>query len=477
MTENKKEKSLVEHIDILSIVKDVLRDWILILLVALAASLLANVYVERSYTPQYTCSSTFVVTSKGMNANIYQNLTSAQEMTASFSKILESTVLRNKVAEDLGVETVDAQMSVNILPETNLIELRVSAGSALEAYKVINSIMDNYSSVTDYVISNVILEVIKYPVIPLAASNPLNSTSVMKKVFLLAAAVMILILAVNSYLKDTVKNSRELEEKIDAKLLGTICHERKAKSIKEIKKAKSMSMLITNPLLSFGFVESNKMTAANVASMMDKDKAKVLMLTSVIENEGKSTVAANLALSLAQESKKVLLIDCDFRKPALYKIFEAEEEDIVKLPSILRGSIDFGLLCKQYKDTGLYTVFNKTSSKKMEKLLEAGGLQKFLELAREEMDYIILDTSPMALISDTEELAQFVDATVLVVRQDIVLAKDINDSIDSLEKANGKVLGCIFNDATRRSVGGLSPYGYGAYYGYGGRYGYGKRTD
>ena len=480
---NSKGNSLTEQIDVISIIKDVIRQWWVMLLLAVAIALFTGSYMSYTYEPEYTSSSTFVVTAKGMNTNIYQNLTSAKELATNFSNILESNVLKKKIAEDLGMTGFNAETSVEILPETNLIELKVTAKTAYDAYRIMNSIMNNYNSVSDYVISNVILEVIKPAVIPTAPSNPLNTSSAMKKAFLLTAAAMVIVFAVMSYLKDTVKNKSEVSEKIDTKLLGVVNHERKAKTLKEIKKAKNLSMLINNPLLSFKFVESNKMMASKVRSKMDKYKAKVLMLTSVIENEGKSTVAANLALSLVQEGKKVLLIDCDFRKPAQYKIFEVEDKDTVNLPELLKGNIDLGILSKPYADTGLYTIFNKNASTRLETLLEQGGLQKFLELARDEMDYIILDTSPMALISDTEELAHLADATILVVRQDMVLAKDINDAVDALENTGTRLLGCIFNDATSGFVEKVSRYGYGGYYGYGryGRYGYGgaygKRAD
>ena len=477
---NKKGNSPVEQIDVISIVKDVFREWLVIILLSVSVALFANAWMNYSYVPQYTASSTFVVTAKGMNTNIYQNLTSAKELAVNFSNILESNVLKKKVTEDLGMSSFNATTSVEILPETNLIELKVTAGTAYDAYRIMNSIMSNYNSVSDYVISNVILEVIKAPTIPVAPSNPLNTRSVMKKAAVITAAVLVLGLAVLSYLKDTVKNKNEVSEKIDAKLLGIVSHERKAKTLKEIKKAKSLSMLISNPLLSFRFVESNKMMAARVRSKLDKHGHKVVMLTSVIENEGKSTVAANLALSLVQENKKVLLLDCDFRKPAQYKIFEADEKYIVNLPEMLSGNIDLNVLSKQFEDTGLYTVFNKKSSTRLESLLEKGGLQKFLELAKDEMDYIIMDTSPMALISDTEELAHLADATILVVRQDTVLAKDINDAVDTLEKTGTDLLGCIFNDATSGIRDRVGHYGYGGYYGYGrygyGRYGYGGRN-
>ena len=469
--DKKTEHSLSGQIDVLSIVKDILRQWWVILILSISASLFANIWVSLNYQPVYTVKSTFVVTARGMNANVYQNLSSAKELAEQFSRVLESNVLKRKVAEELGMESFTANTSVEIVPESNLMELTVEAGSAMEAYHVMKSIMNNYSSVSDYVIANVILEVIQNPVIPVSPSNPLDTKSVMGKAFLIAAAVLTAIFAMLSYMKDTVKNEREVREKIDTKLLGSIYHEKKAKFFRRMKKVKTLTMLINNPMLSFRFVESNRMMASRVRSYLHKYGHKVLLITSVMENEGKSTVAANLALALAQENKNVLLIDCDFRKPAQYKIFAADERDIVDLPKILETRSGLNSMVRRYKSTSLYTIFNETTTKHLEELLEKGTLQKMLTFFREKMDYIILDTSPMALVSDTEELANLSDATALVVRQDMVLAKDINDAIDVLNETNGKVLGCIFNDVSTGITERISRYGYGGYYGYGGHYG------
>ena len=114
-------------------------------------------------------------------------------------------------------------------------------------------------------------------------------------------------------------------------------------------------------------------------------------------------------------------------------------------------------------------VFNNTQSSATEELLEKGSIQLLIQFFRSRMDYIIVDTSPMALVSDTEEIAQYVDASLLVMAQDLVLAKDINDTVDALNATKGKVLGCVFNDVVTGTPGRMSSYGYGGYYG--------KRTE
>jgi capsular exopolysaccharide synthesis family protein len=226
-------------------------------------------------------------------------------------------------------------------------------------------------------------------------------------------------------------------------------------------------MLIRNPLRSFRYVEGSKLAASRVRIHMDKHHAKVLLVTSVMENEGKSTVAANLALAIGQE-KKVMLIDCDFKKPAQYKIFDAEPEKITNFVDVLEHSTGMERLIQSSKSDGLFLILNATAARSTDAILENGNLERIIQFCKEKMDYVIVDTSPMALVSDAEELAQFADASLLVVREDMVLAKDINDAIDALNNTKGKVLGCIFNDASQVSVGGH--YGYGSHYGYG-RYG------
>ncbi len=467
--DNNTGKNSGVQIDVISIVRDICRQWWVILLLSISVSLLANVWVNASYQPQYTTASTFVVTTKGMNNNIYQNLSTTKSMAEQFSQVLNSNLLKKKIMEELGMDSFSAVTSVEILSETNLMVLTVTDDSAVDAFRVIRSIMENYNTVSDYVMDSVILEVLQEPEIPMYPSNGVDSNGITKKAFLLAAAVFAVLFAVISYMKDTVKNERDVKEKIDAKLMGVVYHERKAKSFRELKNARTFSLLMENPLLSFRFVESNRMMASRVRSHMDKKGAKVLLVTSVLENEGKSTVAANLALSLAQEGRKVLLMDFDFRKPAQYKIFEASKEETVNLPKMLQEKAEMEDFIHQRGESSLYTILNDTPSSAMEELLEKGSIQRLIRFFCSRMDYIIVDTSPMALVSDTEEMAQYVDASLLVMQQDLVLAKDINDTIDALNETKGKVLGCVFNDVISGTSGKRSSYGYGGYYG--------KRTE
>lgn len=463
--EERIENEAIQQIDLISMLKDIIREWITILLLSVSAALFADIWICATYQPEYKTSTTFVVTAKGMNNNIYQNLNSTKELAGQFTEILGSNVLKKKVAQDLGMNSLEVETSVDLVPETNLITLSVKAGTAAESYRVLQSIMENYNTVSDYAIKNVIIETIQQPSVAMAPINPLDEKRTVVKVFIVAAGCMIILLAGISYIRDTIKNPGEVSTKLDTRLLGTIAYEKKSKSFSMRRKKEYQSMLVQNPLRSFAYVESSKMAASRVRSYMDKVNAKVLLVTSVMENEGKSTVAANLALSLAQEGNKVMLVDCDFRKPAQYKIFNVRDNEETDLGEVLINHASTEKIIRNWKDSSLYMILNKTSSNSIETLLRSTTLKQIITFCRQKMDYVIIDTSPLALVADTEELAQMTDASVLVVRQDTVLTKDINDAIDILNNTRGKVIGCILNGTTTQNMGGSSRYGYGGHYG------------
>ena len=463
--EERIDSGLVPQIDLISMLKDIAKEWWAILLLSLAVALFADIWVNTTYQPEYKTSTTFVVTAKGMNTNVYQNLNSTQQLAQQFTEILDSNVLKKKVAQDLNMSSLNIDSSVDLVPETNLITLSVKAGTAVESYRILQSIMKNYNTVSDYAIKNVIIETIQSPAVSMAPVNPLNEKKTMVIAFIAAAAVLMVLVAGISYLRDTIKNPKDVTSKLDTRLLGSIYHEKKSKSLKLRKKKEFVSMLISNPLRSFQYAESNKMMASRVRSYLDKENAKTLLVTSVMENEGKSTVAANLALGLAQEGSRVMLIDCDFRKPAQYKIFDMEGKDGDDLGKVLTGKAGTENLIRNWNDTNLYMILNRTSSNSIEAMLKSTTLRQIVGFCRQNMDYVIIDTSPLALVSDTEELAQMADASVLVVRQDTVLTKDINDAIDILNNTRGKVLGCVLNDASSSQItGSTAHYGYGGYY-------------
>lgn len=448
-------------LDVFSIVLDLLRQWWVIILFALSIALLAGSFARFRYVPEYTTSATFTVNTQGSNSSYYSNVSSAFSTAEKLKVVLESNLFKRTIAKELGVSEYTANTEVTVLDQTNLMTLTVKEKSGLSAYRYIRAILENYSTISDYVVRDVVIDIIQEPTFPSTPSN-ISGEGMFRRIgFLLGLAIAILYVAYFSYIKDTVKNPKEASSKLAARHLGSIYHEGRNFLIR--RKTKKVSMVLTNPILSFRYAESCRLMASRVRSRMDKKKAKTLLVTSVAENEGKSTVASNLAVALAQEGKSVLLIDADFRKPSLYKIFEIPEEEAINFVEALRTGEGLENAIKKYPNHDLHFVLNNAATGYIDDVLANGRLRTFLQYVRKNFDYVILDTAPMGLVPDAEGIADYVDASLVVVRQDRVLARNINDAIDTLNATEGHVLGVVFNDAMSGFFGIRSGRRYGNY--------------
>lgn len=297
-----------------------------------------------------------------------------------------------------------------------------------------------------------------------------------KKGGLVAGALVIILLGLFSYMKNTIKQENEIEKKLDARSLGAISYEWKYKTIRDIFRRKKKAILVDDPVASFRFVESYKKLAAKVEYRMAKNEQKVLVVTSVSENEGKSTVAANLAITLAEQSKRVLLVDGDIRRPSQFLIFGMEPKEENELGEYLRGNGSLADVMVPCTRKHMLFMGGKNCYSSSTEMLNSESFFKLMTACRKFVDYVIIDTPPAGIIGDAQIFAHCADAVMIVSRQNYMLAEDINEVMDAFRDKEGKVLGVVLNGV--RSFSGLvdSPVGhyYGKYSKYG-RYGnYGR---
>lgn len=456
-----------------TLVYDIVKNWWVIILGAVAAALLAYVFVNVRYEPQYSTSATFVVSSKG-DSNALSNLNSANTMAKTFENIIQSNVMKKIVSEKLGVgEIPEGSITTEVLEGTNMLVLTVTEDSPKEAIDMIRVIMDHYSDISFYSVGNTVMDVLQEPEVPVAPDNPLNAQSAMKKGAFAGAVLLIILFGALSYFNDTIKHEDDIEQKLDARNLGAIAYETKYKTLYDIVKHKKGALLVNNPMAGFAFVEAYKKLAMKVEYQMGKEERKVLVVTSVSENEGKSTVAANLAITLAEQSKKVMLIDGDLRRPSQFLIFGVKPEPKTEFGEYLKGTGVPKRLIQGSKIPSLRLVLGRNCYSSSTEILRSEKLERLLKLARKSMDYVIIDSPPAGLMGDAEVLADYADAVLVVTRQNYMLAEDINDVLDSFREHHSKVLGVVLNGVRSFSTMPVTGY-YGRY----GRYGeysvYGK---
>ena len=169
------------------------------------------------------------------------------------------------------------------------------------------------------------------------------------------------------------------------------------------------------------------------------------MVTSVAENEGKTTVSVNLAVALAQDGYKVLLMDCDLKKPAIYNFFDnVERNPETDFHRYLQNGGSMENFIKYDEETGLYLAQSVTVCDNTADVLTSHNFNEALSFLKTQFDFIVVDTPPCGIAVDAEVISSVVDAYVMVTRQDFVRVSDINDHIENFTKPY--FAGCIFNN-------------------------------
>ena len=214
----------------------------------------------------------------------------------------------------------------------------------------------------------------------------------------------------------------------------------------------------------------------NLQFMLGNDK-KVILVTSTVSGEGKSFISGNLAISLSLLGKKVVIVGLDIRKPGLNKVFNISkrEQGITQyLANPEKNLMDLVQLSDVSKN--LYILPGGTVPPNPTELLARDGLDKAIETLKKNFDYVILDTAPVGMVTDTLLIGRVADLSVYVCRADYTRKNEytlINELIDGNKLPN---LCTVINglDLKKRKYGYYYGYGkYGKYYGYGKRYGYG----
>lgn len=222
--------------------------------------------------------------------------------------------------------------------------------------------------------------------------------------------------------------------------------------------------------------ETFRNVRTNLQFMLGNDK-KVILVTSTVSGEGKSFISANLAISLSLLGKKVVIVGLDIRKPGLNKVFNIPRKEVgitQYLANPEKNLMDLVQLSDVSKN--LYILPGGTVPPNPTELLARDGLDKAIETLKKNFDYVILDTAPVGMVTDTLLIGRVADLSVYVCRADYTHKNEYTLINELAEKDKLPSLCTVINglDLKKRKYGYYYGYGkYGKYYGYGKRYGYG----
>lgn len=452
----------MEEVSVRGMCVDLLRNLWMILLAAATMWCAVTGLHNLTYQPAYTSSATLVIGVKGDN-NIYSSLSLASQMAEVFGQVFQSDALREKIAMEVGADT-QGEIQCSLVQQTNLLVVKATSPRPGQAYTYLNAALENYEGVSEQIFSNAELQIVQEPNVPLAPSN--TSWYLQYRWLLVggAAVGMAILIALVYITRFTVKTAEGAQAQLDGEIQGVIPFERRSWASRRQQQKKAF--LLDSPEVSMNFAEAVRNMGTRVEYHMRHRGHKVLLVTSVGENEGKSTLAANLALALAEKHKRVLLVDADLRNPSLYKVLEEAGGRINSFSRALEGTGDWHDLVWHSRMNRPWVLFQFVRAKDPGGILKEERVRQLLTQWKEQMDYVVVDCSPISASADAEVWMAAVDSVLLVVREDWADVRHINDSVDIVRQNGADFVGFVLNafhrDWSSKAHG--HPYAdYGAY--------------
>lgn len=437
------------------IIKDILQRWILIVAVMIVFGSVFDFMKTVTYVPQYGTSMTATLSG---GEDTFKNIDKVQSYVNTLDYLMNSNNAKSYVKKKMPISKTTYKAEVT-LKQANVVKIKVTADTKREAYFSIKLLNDWYRENTErysFPYNITVLKESKF------STKPVNPNSHIKN-FLIGAVgsgfVLSCLLGLYFFLRDTIKSEEEVENKLDTRLYAKLPFEVKKREDARNKKA----ILITSLKTSFFFRESMNKLRSKVEASSDKHGYKSFMITSAYENEGKSSVAANLALALAKNGRKVVLVDADFNKPAVFKIFDLDGSK--SLNKAIEGTSSWSSQVVSDR-SGLDLLPCSQDSLKSEILTNSKKLDEIMKELREEYDFVIVDTCPAYLLNEPMAMNELVDATLFIVRQDYATSDVINETVKRLTYVKDNVLGVVFKNVVSDGNKGTNNYN--------NRYGYNK---
>lgn len=442
--------------------------WIPAIIVTAAFAVLFALRAKMNYTPMYQSRAMFTVSSGYSSDDIlsysyYYDNEAAKQLAAAFPYMLGTDVMNELVKNELGVSYINGSIRAEAVADTNLFTLTVTSSDPQDAYDILEAVIASYPRVALYMVdySQVIMK--SEPTVPTAPYNSFSWKGSAVKGGMLGLGLSCLAALVLAMMRKTIFSAADLKASANVPILASVART----SAKKRRSGKGIISL-THAGVDPDFVEAMRGLRIKLLRAMTEPGAQVILVTSTLPGEGKTTISANLALSLASSGLRTVLIDTDLRKQDT-KAAVGVNDTRPGLPEYMTDSnIKVASMLSPVPGSSLEVICSTAAKRRPP--MNAHKLEQLIERLHPDYDYIVLDTPPCGIISDAKFICRCADAIVYVVRHDYASRNQIVDSMQELADQKAKLTGCVLNDTP--AVSHSKRYGYGQY-GYG-KYGYGK---
>ncbi len=410
---------------------------------------------------QYATTVTFFVTTPSQGVtDSYQGGLFSQQRVKSYADLLTGDQLARDVARATGVdltpEQVRARISARAIPDTVLLQVWVTDSDPARATTIADELSRRFVALVAKLetpagakVPSVKVEVVSGPVLnPIPVSpDPVRDTVVGLLLGLLlglAAAVL------RDLLDVTVKTADTLREVASAPVLAVVPFDAAARH----------SPLVMDTRTPSARAESMRHLRTNLQFVDVDNPVKVIVVTSSVPDEGKSTTAVNLAIAFAEAGRSVLLIEADLRRPRVADYLGIE--GAVGLSNVLAGQFPIGDVLQQWGSHPLWVLPSGSVPPNPSELLGSRHMAILLMEQRDEYDLIIIDTPPLLPVTDAAVVAARADGAVLVAGSGRTPQQRIRTAVASLRAVDSRLLGCVLNKQRGKSGAEYHNYPYDA---------------
>ncbi|MBQ3384029.1 MAG: polysaccharide biosynthesis tyrosine autokinase [Erysipelotrichaceae bacterium] len=442
-------KDLVDLVDIFaSFFKMLMHNILLvIILAALCAGLMVG-YTKYKYVPVYTASATYTVniqSSSVGSTSSYYDRTTATGMATSFRYLLPSSIMQRRIKAAMGDRGTAAKISASVVEGTNLLTISASSSDPQLSYDTLITVMDVYPELSESIVGKTYMVIVDEAVVPSAPDNPYSYTEKAVEGCIIGLVIAVLIVIVKSLTQKTISKEEDFRRYLHIRCLGSfpyVVHSTR-------KQRAADNLLLTNPKYEGVLDEPLRLLRNRLESRAKEGDFKTILVTSSVAGEGKSTISVNLALSLIQNGKRVVLIDCDMRKPSDHEVFGMEQtkglKEVLEKEISLSEAMISGVNLDIPNGKNLIFVPGGAPVGDSARYFNSPELEALIKSSKKVADYVILDGAPIGIMTDSALLANHADATVFIVSKDRVRVDFIIDSLEALAQIHTPIIGGILN--------------------------------
>ena len=471
-----KEKEADNRIDLFALLENFLKTikkfWIGIFVLTVLGAVLYMAYRTLHYRPAYRSQATFSVNTDGSSL-VNQGSSGAEQVKESLPYILQSNVMKNLVTEEEELNWFPASLALEVKDTANFYVLTVTAEQAETANRILDSVVANIPRASVYVLGKIDVDVLDREY---ASAQPFNGMSRSRNLVTGAVLGLVfgLVLALfYSLTSRTIVREEDFKKHLSVSCLAVVPQI----TFKKRRHKIDRHILIYNDKVEYGFLEAMRTVRTRIEREADRLGAKVILVTGSISGEGKSTIAANLALSQAEKGKKTVLVDFDLRNPSIGKVLNRQNPGGVGITAILKKEKKVREGIQYIREWRLSVIYGGTPLSDPAGVLASDACRELLEELRKSFDYVILDTPPAAMLADASVIAASADCAVYVVKEDYARITQIAEGLDALAETGIPIAGAILNGLDVSFGGGYGSYRYARYGGYGGYGAYGSKEE